>query len=44
MGDKSPKKRETKKKKAEKKVIVPTTSAFSVNKPKQIIISKNKKY
>lgn len=34
MGDKSPKKREPKKKKADKKIVVPTTSVYSVNKPK----------
>ena len=34
MGDKSPKKREVKKKKAEKKVIVPASSIPSANKPK----------
>lgn len=34
MGDKSPKKRETKKKKAEKNKIVPATSVSSANKPK----------
>lgn len=33
MGDKSPKKREIKKKKAEKKVIVPASSLPSMKKP-----------
>ena len=34
MGDKSPKKRETKKKKAEKKIVVPVSALPSANKPK----------
>jgi hypothetical protein len=34
MGDKSPKKREVKKKKSDKKVTVPTSSQPSTNKPK----------
>jgi hypothetical protein len=34
MGDKSPKKREIKKKKAEKKIIVPKSTLTSENKPK----------
>lgn len=34
LGDKSPKKREQKKKKAEKKVIMPISSLPTANKPK----------